>query len=148
MGDPRHISKLRTVITTVRRRRNGGGATMATQPLDTLSAERWARLREDLRRCELRRGAWYPVLSVAPDEAVLVVRRRGVIIPLAYLEITNTRPDRWTFLPASATRSAPTAPNASPSGNRPPGCAAASVMAFLRWSPFEKPSRLLNARRA
>src|SRR6266487_4675961 len=61
----------------MRRRRNGGGATMATQPLDTLSAERWARLREDLRRCELR---------------------RGVIIPLAYLEITNTRPDRWTFL--------------------------------------------------
>ena len=72
---------------------------MATQPLDTLSAERWARLREDLRRCDLRRGAWYPVLSVAQDEAVLVVRRRGVIIPLAYLEITHTRPDRWTFLP-------------------------------------------------
>ena len=71
---------------------------MATQPLDTLSAERWARLREDLRRCELRRGAWYPVLSVAQDEAVLVVRRRGVIIPLAYLEITHARPNRWTFL--------------------------------------------------
>src|SRR6266702_3200937 len=71
---------------------------MATQPLDTLSVERWARLREDLRRCELRRGAWYPVLSVAQDEAVLVVRRRGVIIPLAYLEITHARPNRWTFL--------------------------------------------------
>jgi len=71
---------------------------VTTQPLDTLSAERWARLREEVRRCELRRGAWYPVLSVAPDEAVLVVRRRGVIIPLAYLELTHTRPDRWTFL--------------------------------------------------
>ena len=71
---------------------------MAAQPLDTLAAERWARLRDDVRRCELRRGAWYPVLSVAPDEAVLVVRRRGVIIPLAYLEITHARPNRWTFL--------------------------------------------------
>jgi len=51
-----------------------------------------------VRRCQLRRGAWYPVLSLATEEAVLVVRRRGVIIPLAYLEITHTRPDRWTLL--------------------------------------------------
>jgi len=71
---------------------------MATQRLDTLTVERWARLWEDVRRCELRRGAWYPVLSIAPDEAVLVVRGRGVIIPLAYLEITHTRPDRWTYI--------------------------------------------------
>jgi len=72
---------------------------MAAQPLDTLAAERWARLRDDVRRCELRRGAWYPVLSVASDEAVLVVRRRGVIIPLAYLEITQTRPRALRSLP-------------------------------------------------
>jgi hypothetical protein len=71
---------------------------MTAQPLDSLAADRWARLRDDVRRCELRRGAWYPVLSLASDEAVLVVRRRGVIVPVTYLEITHTRPDRWTVL--------------------------------------------------
>src|SRR2546429_4514231 len=57
---------------------------------------RSARLREDVRRCQLRRGAWYPVLSLAPDEAVLEVRRKTVIVPLAYLEVVRTRPKSWT----------------------------------------------------
>ncbi len=55
---------------------------------------------EDVRRCELRRGAWYPVLSLAPDEAVLEVRLKTVIVPLAYLEVVRTRPKSWTLIPA------------------------------------------------
>jgi hypothetical protein len=72
---------------------------MATQGLDSSSAERWARLREDVRRCQLRRGAWYPVLSVSSDEAVIEVRRKTVIVPLAYLEVVRTRPNTWTLIP-------------------------------------------------
>lgn len=71
---------------------------MPSERLDTPAVERWARLRDDVRRCQLRRGGWYPVLSLAADEAVLVVRRRCVIVPLAYLEVTRTRPSRWTLL--------------------------------------------------
>ena len=72
---------------------------MATQGLDSSSAERWARLREDVRRCQLRRGAWYPVLSVSSDEAVIEVRRKTVIVPLVYLEVVRTRPNTWTLIP-------------------------------------------------
>lgn len=71
---------------------------MATEPLNTASAERWARLLDGVQRCQLRRGGWYPVLSVAPDEAVLEVRRKTAIVPLAYLEVVRTRPNRWTLL--------------------------------------------------
>jgi len=67
--------------------------------LDKLPVGRWARLRDDVRRCRLRRGAWYPVLSLGPDEAVVVVRHESVIVPQAYLEIVNTRPNRWTVVP-------------------------------------------------
>ncbi len=73
---------------------------MATGSLDQSSAERWARLREDVRRCQLRRGAWYPVLSLAPDEAVLEVRRKTVIVPIAYLEVVRSRPKSWTLIPS------------------------------------------------
>src|SRR5437899_13059096 len=71
---------------------------VTTESLDQSSAERWARLREDVRRCQLRRGAWYPVLSLAPDEAVLKVRRKTAIVPLAYLEVVRTRPKSWTLI--------------------------------------------------
>ena len=68
--------------------------------LDRLPAGRWARLRDDVRRCQLRRGAWYPVLSLGPDEVVVVVRHESVILPQTYLEIVTTRPDRWTVISA------------------------------------------------
>jgi len=67
--------------------------------LDKLPAGRWARLLDDVRRCQLRRGAWYPVLSLGADEAVLVVRHQSMIVPPAYLEIVRTRPSRWTVVP-------------------------------------------------
>jgi hypothetical protein len=78
--------------------RRAGVVQVALEPLDTSPAERWARLRDDVQRCQLRRGAWYAVLSLAPGEAVLVVRRRSAIVPLAYLEVTHSRPSRWTVL--------------------------------------------------
>jgi hypothetical protein len=72
---------------------------VAAMPLNTSPAERWARLHEDVRRCQLRRGAWYPVLSLSADEAVIEVRRKTVIVPLAYLEVVRSRPKCWTLIP-------------------------------------------------
>ena len=60
-------------------------------------AERWARLVVDV-KCPLRRGAWYPVLSAGPEETVVVVRDRAVILPHHCLEITNTRPSQWAIV--------------------------------------------------
>lgn len=71
----------------------------ALERLDKYPAERWARLREGLRQGELRRGAWYPVLSVGQD-VVVVVRHASVSVPQAYLEVVTTRPSRWTVLSA------------------------------------------------
>jgi hypothetical protein len=60
-------------------------------------AERWARLVVDV-RCGLRRGAWYPVLSAGPEETVVVVRHRPVVLPHFYFEIVHTRPNQWTLV--------------------------------------------------
>lgn len=60
-------------------------------------AERWARLVVDV-KCPLRRGAWYPVLSAGPEETVVVVRDRAVILPHHCLEIAYTRPSRWAIV--------------------------------------------------
>ena len=68
-------------------------------PSQVATVERWARLREDVRRCELRRGAWYPVVRLAPDEVVIQVRRTTTVVPLAFVEVVRTRPTRWTVIP-------------------------------------------------
>ena len=60
-------------------------------------AERWARLVVDV-KCPLRRGAWYPVLSAGPEETVVLVRERAVILPHYSLEIVNARPMRWAVV--------------------------------------------------
>jgi len=60
--------------------------------------QRWARLRQDIHSV-LRRGAWYVVRSLGPDEAVLEVDNATVRIPRESLEITETRPTRWTIVP-------------------------------------------------
>ncbi|HEV2749958.1 MAG TPA: hypothetical protein VGV12_05470 [Gemmatimonadales bacterium] len=66
--------------------------------LDRLAAERWARLRDGVRRGGLRRGAWYPVLSRGPDEVVVVVRHESVLLPPSYLDIVTTRPSKWSLI--------------------------------------------------
>jgi ribosomal protein S27AE len=53
-------------------------------------------MRDDAQHDHLRRGAWYPVLSLGPDEVVLVVRQKPLIIPLSFLEIVDTLPNKWT----------------------------------------------------
>ncbi|MGH7547069.1 MAG: hypothetical protein ACREMM_02690 [Gemmatimonadales bacterium] len=62
------------------------------------SAQRWARLRQDV-QCALRRGAWYRVVSLGPDEAVLDVDNAVVRVARSHLETTDTRPNRWTIVP-------------------------------------------------
>jgi len=47
----------------------------------------------------LRRGAWYLVRTLGPDEAVLEVDNATVRVPRDSLEITETRPNRWTIVP-------------------------------------------------
>ncbi|HET7296044.1 MAG TPA: hypothetical protein VFI66_02820 [Gemmatimonadales bacterium] len=59
---------------------------------------RWARLRRDVRSV-LRRGAWYRVLSMGPEEAVLDVDNAGVRVAREHLEVSETRPTRWTIVP-------------------------------------------------
>ena len=69
----------------------------AGQGRESPPAERWARLVVDV-KCPLRRGAWYPVLSAGPEETVVVVRDRAVILPHHCLEIANTRPRQWAIV--------------------------------------------------
>jgi hypothetical protein len=38
------------------------------------------------------------VLSVGEDEVVLVVRHQSVLVPLTYLEIIATRPNKWAVI--------------------------------------------------
>jgi hypothetical protein len=67
---------------------------------EPVSGRQWARLRAE-HDCPLRRGAWYPVLSLSPHEAVLDVNRQSTIVPLAYLEVVNEPPARWTVVERS-----------------------------------------------
>ena len=62
---------------------------------------RWARLVVDVRN-GLRRGAWYPVLSVGREETVVVVRHHPMILPHDCLEIVDTRPRRWSVVASGA----------------------------------------------
>ena len=58
---------------------------------------RWARLRRDTGNV-LRRGAWYRVLSLGAEEAVVDVDNAPVRIARKDLEVTETRPSRWTIV--------------------------------------------------
>lgn len=58
----------------------------------------WARLREDVRSV-LRRGAWYRVLRMAADDAILDVDNAAVRVPRSQLQITDVAPSRWTIVP-------------------------------------------------
>jgi len=87
----------------VDRHRGGGGLVAAAPRVSSVStpaapSQRWARLRQDTASV-LRRGAWYLVRSLGPDEAVLEVDNAAVRVPRESLEITETRPNRWTIVP-------------------------------------------------
>jgi len=108
----------------VRSRRKDGSGNRITRPIVRGAV---GPLREDVRRCELRRGAWYPVLSLAPDEAVLEVRRKTVIVPLAYLEVVRTRPKTWTLIPRERYAVCPNCAERVHWGGRRNGCAVRDV---------------------
>jgi hypothetical protein len=57
----------------------------------------WARVRGDL-NCHVRRGAWYGVLHLTPDEAILDVVRRPFSVPRSLLQIVPLPPQRWSVV--------------------------------------------------
>ena len=59
---------------------------------------RWARLRRAVQSV-LRRGAWYSVLSLGADHAILDVDNAPVRVSRDYLEFREVRPGLWTIVP-------------------------------------------------
>src|SRR6267378_1143516 len=57
----------------------------------------WARVRGDM-NCHVRRGAWYGVLHLTPDEAILDVVRRPFSVPRSSLQIVLLQPQRWSVV--------------------------------------------------
>src|SRR2546428_12703714 len=56
-------------------------------------APQWARVRGEV-NCHVRRGAWYEVLRVTPEDVILDVNRQPVRLERAALEIVPLRPPR------------------------------------------------------
>ena len=61
-------------------------------------APQWARVRGDM-NYHLRRGAWYEVLRVTPEEAILEVNQRPVRLERSALEIVHRPPQVWSVVP-------------------------------------------------
>jgi len=49
--------------------------------------------------CGLRRGAWYPVVRLAKDRAVLEVTDDRVPVPRRLLQTVFARPFHWSIVP-------------------------------------------------
>ena len=58
----------------------------------------WARLRADL-NVRLRRGAWYRIMRLTPQEAVLDVNSRPVGVSRSLLQMLPTHPGVWSVVP-------------------------------------------------
>jgi hypothetical protein len=58
----------------------------------------WARLKTDV-KCGLRRGAWYRVIRLTPEEAILDVDRKPITIARDHLDLVSIPPDHWTVVP-------------------------------------------------
>ncbi|HEV8304997.1 MAG TPA: hypothetical protein VGQ25_08560 [Gemmatimonadales bacterium] len=57
----------------------------------------WARVRGDA-NCNVRRGAWYEVIRLTADEAVLDVNTRSLSVVRSLLQIVPLRPQRWSVV--------------------------------------------------
>ena len=57
----------------------------------------WARVRAGM-DCPLRRGAWYRVVELTPEETVLEVNSRLLRVPRAFLQILPLRPPLWSLV--------------------------------------------------
>ena len=60
-------------------------------------ARPWARVLGDV-NIHLRRGAWYEVVHLFPDCAVVHVSERSLTIPRSCLEIAEVRPRQWSVV--------------------------------------------------
>ena len=70
------------------------------RPLDH-SPHAWARLRVDV-NCALRRGAWYRVVRLSRDRAVLQVTRDRVPVERRLVQTVFQPPNRWSVVPRPA----------------------------------------------
>jgi hypothetical protein len=62
-----------------------------------VNGQLWARLQGDT-NLQLRRGAWYRVSRLGAREAVLDVHQTALTVPRALLQISSTRPSRWSVV--------------------------------------------------
>ena len=60
-------------------------------------APQWARVRGEM-NYHVRRGAWYEVLRVTGEDAILEVNRRPVRLERSWLEISHQQPQRWSVV--------------------------------------------------
>src|SRR5213592_2896611 len=66
-------------------------------------APQWARVGGDV-NIRLRRGAWYKVVSLTPEQAVVDVNEQQLSVARSFLQIVPLRPQRWSVVarPADA----------------------------------------------
>ncbi len=62
-----------------------------------MAGQQWARLQTDV-NVKLRRGAWYRILRLGAQEAVLEVNRRPITVLRTLLQIVQAPPTRWTVV--------------------------------------------------
>ena len=67
-----------------------GGRTVPEVP-------QWARVRSDV-NCSVRRGAWYMVVRLTPDAAILEVGQRSLSVPRTLVQVVPIRPRRWSVV--------------------------------------------------
>lgn len=60
-------------------------------------APRWAQIKGDI-NSRVRRGAWYRVVRLTTELAVLEVAERSVSVPRDLLHIALVRPRRWSVV--------------------------------------------------
>src|SRR2546425_13260178 len=68
--------------------------------------EQWARIRART-NCQLRRGAWYRVVELAPVEVVLEVNRRLLHVPRPFVQVLPIRPRLWSVVARLRNAAAP-----------------------------------------
>jgi hypothetical protein len=57
----------------------------------------WARVVGDV-NVRLRRGAWYEVVRLTPDAAILQVDQQSLSVPRGTVEIAVSRPRQWAVV--------------------------------------------------
>src|SRR2546428_10694672 len=95
-GFKSRLPDLQPVVFPIDSLRLPGQVAAMEQTRDALPGA-WARLKLDV-SCGLRRGAWYRVVGLTPEDAVLQVpRRERVRVPRRYLQTLFARPRHWTL---------------------------------------------------